>query len=43
MYRGVTLVGIEDWCKIWRKTDLKVELTYRIHFENCLDIPYSHE
>ena len=21
-YRGVMLVGTEDWCKIWRKTDL---------------------
>ena len=24
-YRGVTLDGTEDWCKIWRKTDLCFE------------------
>ena len=59
--------GIEDWCKIWKKTDLcflkifvyrlknrdfileskMVELNSKqkllIYFENCQDVPHSHE
>ena len=59
--------GTEDWCKIWKKTDLcflkifvyrlknrdfileskMVELNSKqkllIYFENCQDVPHSHE
>ena len=66
-YRGVIFDGTEDWCKIWRRTDLcflkvfvyrlkncdfileskMAELNWEqnllIYFENCRDVPYSHE
>ena len=66
-YREVMFDDTEDWCQIWRKTDLcflqifiyrlkntdfileskMAELNWKqnvlIYFENCQDVPCSHE